>query len=380
MVKPKILFVLHLPPPTHGAAMVGKYIRESEVINEAFEADYIDLATNRILHESGKGNLKKIGAFVRIIRQVITALKDKKYDLCYMTLTASGAGFYKDALLVSIMKRWKPKLIYHFHNKGISERDSKLARSLYRYVFKDTRSILVSRFLYPDIKAYVKEKDVFYCPCGVPATLPLEAAEKKFIKKEGEVCQLLFLSNMIREKGIFVLLEACEILHQKGINFQCHYVGGWFDVSEEEFNRQIREKKLTEVVFAHGPKYKEEKMSFYQQSDVFVFPTHYDTFGLVNLEAMQNGLPVVATPEGGIPDIIVDGKTGFLVPHNDVRGLAEKLTVLINDPALRYTMGEAGRKRFYEHFTLDTFERNLTDILKEAIYQNQTDYSLSSVV
>ena len=381
MTKPKVLFILHLPPPMHGAAMVGKYIQQSKVVNEAFDADYIDLATNRILNQSGKGSLKKIGAFARIIRQVIHALKHNKYDLCYMTLTAAGAGFYKDAVIASILKRWSSNTLYHFHNKGVSGKGNNIPEVLYRYVFKNTRSILVSRYLYSDIKPYVKEQNVFYCPCGVPADKPYAEAKKDEKQETGEsVCQLLFLSNMIREKGIFVLLDACEKLHKQGLRFECHYVGGWFNVPEETFARLINEKNLSDVVFAHGPKYKDDKTAFYRKADVFVFPTYYDTFGLVNLEAMQNGLPVVSTYEGGIPDIVQDGKTGFLVPQQSADVLAEKLAILIKDASLRYSMGEAGRRRFYDWFTLDIFEKNFTRVIQEAIQKKQTDYSLSSVL
>ena len=371
MTKPKVLFILHLPPPMHGAAMAGSYIKQSDVVNEEFDTQYIDLATNRTLNESGKGSLKKVIAFAKIVGKVLKAVSRNKYDLCYMTFTATGAAFYKDMIIVFIVKTWNKKIIYHFHNKGISAVKNKFTTMLYRYVFRGTKSILASRYLYYDIEKYVSEKDVFYCLFGIPPTIKNEDTQTETLPKgSGALCQLLFLSNMIREKGIFVLLNACEILKEKGIPFECHFVGGWSNIPEEEFRKKIKEKELSDVVFAHGPKYNTEKMAFYKRADVFVFPTYYDTFGLVNLEAMQNGLPIVSTPEGGIRDIIIDGETGFLVPQQNAAALAEKLTLLINDPLLRYKMGQAGKKRFYEEFTIDKFERRMSSILEETIYQN----------
>lgn len=91
-MKKKVLFILHLPPPINGAAVVGSLIQESGVINTNFEADYINLATSFSLDHIGKGGVKKIGATLGIIKKVVGALRHKEYDLCYMTLTAKGAG------------------------------------------------------------------------------------------------------------------------------------------------------------------------------------------------------------------------------------------------------------------------------------------------
>ena len=368
MKKPSVLFILHLPPPTYGATIVGEYIRQSSVINEEFEADYINLATNKVLSQLGKGSLKKMITFARILQQVFMALRRKKYDLCYVTLTATGAAFYKDLAVVSVLKMFRKNIIYHFHNKGISASKSKFDDTLYRYAFKETKSILLSRYLYPDIKNYVSESNVYFCPGGIPAGRQI-GIEKKETKPANAPCQLLFLSNMMREKGIFILLDACQILKEKNIFFECHFIGGWIDVTKEDFDALIQQKNLSDVVFAHGPKYNEEKLDWYRKADVFLFPTfyHYEAFPLVNLEAMQYSLPIVSTPEGGIPEIVIDGETGFLVPQQDVNALAGKLALLIENPLLRLKMGEAGRQRFNKCFTIEKFENNLTEILKKAI-------------
>ena len=373
MKKPKILFILHLPPPMHGASMVGEYIRQSQLINSEFDADYIDLATNKILKQSGKPTIKKLFTFSRLLTNLYKTLSGKKYDLCYITLTACGAGFYKDMVVVSFVKLFHKNIVYHFHNKGISHVRSSVNDKLYRYVFKNTKSILLSPYLYSDIKKYVKETDVFYCPCGIPET------DEKLLKIDtittdvnGAPCKILFLSNMMREKGIFVLLDACEQLMKNKICFECHFVGGWLDVSEDDFNKIIKEKKLDEFVFVHGPKYNDDKYYFFNNANVFVFPTfyHYETFGLVNLEAMQHKLPIVSTPEGGIPDVVIHGETGFLVPQHDAAALAEKLTLLIQDAGLRNQMGEAGKKRYKSLFTIEKFENNMVNILRTVANKN----------
>ena len=121
------------------------------------------------------------------------------------------------------------------------------------------------------------------------------------------------------------------------------------------------------TIIALGPKYGDDKAKCFNQSDVFVFPTFYhnECFPLVLLEAMQYGLACISTNEAGIPNIIDDGKTGLIVPKKDCIALADSIEKLINDRKLCLQMGQAGRKKYEEKFTLDVFERNICRILEE---------------
>jgi len=169
------------------------------------------------------------------------------------------------------------------------------------------------------------------------------------------------------EKGAWVLLDACRLLKEKGITFICRFVGAWADISEQAFNIRVSANNLTDVVQAHGPKYENDNLDFFNSADVFVLPTLNEAFPLVLLEAMQHELAIVATPEGGITDIVIEGQTGFLVPKKNVEALAQKLEELILNPTLRKRMGREGMMRFKHLFTIETFERNFTEILKTAI-------------
>jgi len=80
---------------------------------------------------------------------------------------------------------------------------------------------------------------------------------------------------------------------------------------------------------------------------------------------MQHYLPIVSTFEGGIPNVVEDGLTGFLVPQKNAIGLADKLEMLITDPGLREKMGTAGRSKYEREFTLERFEGRMVEILEE---------------
>ncbi|MFA5299569.1 MAG: glycosyltransferase family 4 protein, partial [Lutibacter sp.] len=184
------------------------------------------------------------------------------------------------------------------------------------------------------------------------------------VKALGKPSEILFLSNLIESKGVLVHLEACEILKNKGIDFHCTYVGGEGEITSRFIEELINVKGLTENVHYVGKKTGDEKNKYFFNSDIFSFPTYNETFGLVLLEAMQFSLPVVSTFEGAIPEIVENGKTGFLVKQKDAVALAEKIELLINNEALRQEMGQAGCEKFKKEYTLTSFETNFTAILK----------------
>jgi glycosyltransferase involved in cell wall biosynthesis len=188
-------------------------------------------------------------------------------------------------------------------------------------------------------------------------------------KTKSSVVRLLFLSNMMKTKGVFDLLEACSILDKKKVEFKCHYIGKWVEITEVAFNEEIKRKKLIRKVVAHGAKYGKEKEAFFIETDIFVFPTFYhnECFPLVILEAMQYGLPVISTNEGGITDIIKDGITGYIVEKQNPEELAMRIEELILNPELRIKLGKAGQEKFKKYYTLECFERRMCEIFNSLI-------------
>lgn len=363
--KSKVLFILHLPPPVHGSSIVGKSIKKSELINESFNCDFINISTSKAINEIGKGSFAKVIIYLQIIKQLIAKLLTNRYDLCYMAISSKGVAFYKDLLVVAIVKLSGTRIVYHLHNKGINTRQDNLVNNLlYRFAFDSVSVILLSKLLYKDIQKYVLPDQIYICPNGIERA---NLERKTEIVKEN--IEILFLSNMIKSKGVFILLDACKILSKKNIDFSCSFVGGRADVDKSKFKSKVKNNNLTNYVRYLGPRYGKEKEKCFNKADAFAFPTfyHFECFPLVLLEAMSFGLPIVSTNEGGIPDIVEDGKTGFICKTKDAKDLAEKLEILIKNPELRWKMGSAGRRKFEQNFTLEHFEIRLKKILNSIL-------------
>lgn len=358
----KVLFILQWPPPVHGSSMVGSYIKNSKLINKEFIADYVNLSTSKKIDEIGKYGFYKLITFLKIILRILYKNITIKYDLVYMAISINGKAVYKDAFLILLLKLFKRKIVFHLHNKGASQYQSKIRKKIYKFVFRDSDVILLSDYLYDDIKDYVKRENVQICFNGIPDSVK-SPIKRNYNNKRS--LNFLFLSNMIESKGVYILLEACSVLRKKGKEFKCHFVGAWKDIKEEEFYEMTRILEIEDLVLYHGSRYGDEKNEFWKLADIFVFPTFYkqECFPLVLIEAMQYSLPIVSTFEGGIPDIVEDNKTGFLCEQKDVFCLAEKLEIFLNNPDLCEAFGKSARILYESNLKLEVFENNLINIL-----------------
>ncbi|MCH7398632.1 glycosyltransferase [Belliella sp. DSM 107340] len=359
----RILFLLHLPPPIHGSSLVGQYIHRSQLINSNFNTKYINLLGSKRINETGKFKFHKVISYLNVIIQLLSSLTAFRPQICYFALSTTGIAFIKDLILIFLIKLFRVKLIYHLHNKGIKKKsENTILKILYQFAFKNTDVIVLSQKLYFDVEKFVPIERVFVCFNGIE-----DKSKINHIRKSQSVPVILFLSNLIKSKGIFELLEALSVLKLKGNRFECRIIGGEGDIDSTMLYKKISELNLNGTVFYLGKKYDKEKEIELLNSEIFVLPTFYENecFPLVLLEAMSFSLPIISTSEGGIEDIVQNGINGFLVQKLNLEQLIEKLEILIKEPELRAEFGTKSRAIFEKKFTLRTFENSLLNILKD---------------
>ncbi len=337
----------------HGAAMMGKYIQESELIDSSFDSYCINLATAGSLSDIGRTSFKKLLRYVLLLKHIYHVVRDIHPELVYITPNAGGKAFFKDFIVVQILKCMGYKVIVHYHNKGVSAYQSKWVYNfLYKRFFSNLKIILLAENLYKDIAKYVKREDIYICPNGIPNS----CKEELKARRNNEVPHLLFLSNLLISKGVTVLLDALKILKEKEYTFVCQFVGGeTSEMGAVQFSEEVDKRNLNDRIAYVGRKVGEEKEAFFRQSDVFVFPTYYynECFPLVILEAMEYKLPVISTNEGGIPDMVKDGENGLICEKQNPVSLADCIAKLLDDEELRVKMGSAGHEKFCREFVKD---------------------------
>ena len=211
-----------------------------------------------------------------------------------------------------------------------------------------------------------------------------DAATLKRLGIDPDRPTVVFVGRITRQKGLPHLLRACE---QLPADVQVILCAGAPDTPEikaevEGLVARLREKR-TGVVWIEEMLPRPELIAVLAASDVFVCPSVYEPLGIVNLEAMAVGLPVVGSATGGIPDVIVDGETGLLVPIEQVQDgtgtpidparfeadLAERLTTLVTDSEAAKVMGEAARRRVEEHFAWEAIAQRTMDVYNWVLAQ-----------
>ncbi|MBQ7253229.1 MAG: glycosyltransferase family 4 protein [Bacteroidales bacterium] len=356
--KPRILFVVPLPPPVHGSTVMCKCIENSELINERFCCDYVNLTTSRKTDEIGVFMVIKIWRVFTAFFNALFKLLTNRYNLCYLAISFHR-GFLKDFPFVLLCKMFSRRVVIHLHGKGASEgAKHRYYRWLLNITFRNTKVIMLSWRLYHDVQRFVKKEDVLICPNGVPAV------DAVYGKHHNDVISFLFLSNLIESKGVITLLDALKILKERGYTFICKFVGGETkEIDAHRFAEEVANRDLAGWAVYLGRKYGDEKYNTLISSDVFVFPTYNDCFPLVLLEAMQCGLPIVTTDEGAIRDIVKEGENGLICEKRNSQSLADCLSEMITNESLRLAMGAKNYVDYKEKYSIQSFERQLLTIL-----------------
>ena len=178
---------------------------------------------------------------------------------------------------------------------------------------------------------------------------------------------VLFVGKIDGDKGVPAVLEAVLRLRPKYPDIRLQILGSGGDGLVEEIRARLRDERAEASVEFHGFVDRVGLPAFYQQADVFCAPSQYEAFGIVYIEAMACGCPVVASPVGGTPEAVADGETGLLVPPNDVDAVARALDRILTDAPLRRQMGQAGRRRVEEYFAMDKYIRRVLAVYHKAI-------------
>ncbi|MFT4294056.1 MAG: glycosyltransferase [Micropruina sp.] len=163
--------------------------------------------------------------------------------------------------------------------------------------------------------------------------------------------RILDVGRLVPEKGAPVLLDAATQLAEQGVDFELRLVGGG-DL-DAELRTIIAARGLSDRVTLVGPVGQDDILAEYHWANVFCLPSFQEGLPVVLMEAMATGMPVVTTPINGIPELVKDGRNGYLVPPGRADLLADTLAGLASDPALRHRLGVTAREDVIAGFALD---------------------------
>lgn len=271
------------------------------------------------------------------------------------------------ALLLKPLLRWRVIIAYEGSSPGVDYRNSTLRLFVRRLMvwLADayiTNSQAGSEYLTAILKA---NKDrVFVKPYEIPdkRTLPssTEGKEPKLLELQHPI--FLFVGHVIPRKGLPLLLQACAILQTRGYERYTLLVVG--DGSQQqELATFCQEHQLIDRVQWAGRVAYDQIGTYFDQADVFVLPTLEDTWGVVTLEAMLLGKPILCSTGAGTAELVVPGENGYVFAPDDPDKLADLMQKFLDDPSLIAAMG-ARSQQIMTQYTPVAAAQCLADITK----------------
>ena len=213
----------------------------------------------------------------------------------------------------------------------------------------------------------VCEDSIRLVPLGIDVSA---APEEESRNEEGGAIQLLYVGRMEHRKGTIDLLRALPLVYKKMSDFRLTLVGS--DRPHAPGNRTFAEYADAELppairrrVTFEGVVDDDRLDRYYRECDFLVAPSLYESFGLIYLEAMRYGKPVIGCRVGGIPEVVCDKKTGLLVPPSCPEDLADAMLMLMQDSSLRCEMGKNAYAWVRDHFSMEAVVAK-----SEALYED----------
>jgi glycosyltransferase involved in cell wall biosynthesis len=305
-------------------------------------------------HRDGSRAVKAV-AFALAVTHYLAALLLRRPDLVHLHM-ASGGSFVRKATLFWIAWALRVPAVVHLHGAEFHLFHARLPRPL-RAIVRATLTqaavvVALGDRWARELAAIAPAARVVPVPNAV--RVPAVAA-----RPPAAVPHAVFLGEIGDRKGAFVLLEAWARLAPDA---RLTLAG---DGAVDRARRVIAEHGLDDSVQVRSWLQAGEVGELLAEADLLVLPSRNEGQPMAVLEAMAHGLCVVASDVGGIPELVEDGRCGFLVPPDDVEALVAALRKVLTDDALRGALGAAARQRALEEFDVDHVWRRIDAIYRE---------------
>ena len=276
--------------------------------------------------------------------------------LKYQPEVIFSTAFSLWTLLASILKiffRWRTVIVFDGSSPGVEHTDSQLRFLVRRFIIKLTDAFITNtragkEYLTEIIGA--PESSIFVRPYLIPhpQTYAQHDSNLQLDDQEYKRPRFIFAGKLIPRKGLLELLRACSLMQTRGYKDYTLLVVG-DGLQRRELEEFVAVRSLENRVKFIGKVEYEQMGNYYQQADVFVFPTLEDVWGLVAVEAMMFGKPILCSQRAGAAEMVADGENGYIFDPYDAERLAELMSKFIDCPDLIATMGEKSRQIMTNH-------------------------------
>jgi glycosyltransferase involved in cell wall biosynthesis len=371
--KLSLLVIGPTPPPYHGVSVAMKAILESSLAT-TFDLSHVDLADRRGIEHVDKPDLHDLWLVVKQCGQLARSYLRKPPDLVYMAISQSTLGFLRDSVFLLPAMMTGRKIVVHLHGGNFrvwyEARGMVMRWAIGKVLSRVSRVIVLGEAFRSLFSGLVAQGRIVVVPNGVkyPPVVPS-------VKPGQERFRIMYLGTLTSLKGLFVLMNAIPPVKEKHPEVEFVFAGPWFDVYDRQAAAAfIEAHHLGDHVIFTGPvTTAEQKHTILASAHVFVFPgVQQEGQPLTVLEAMSEGLPVIATDRGCLRETIIEGETGFLIPPGSSQAIADCIVCLIEDKEIRTRLAAQAIARYREHYTMDRFIERMEKVLVDVVGEGRS--------
>jgi len=342
------------PPPSDPGGVAFYY----HLVNKYFKSRRI--ALNFYYTGKGNGKISYLNRIFKTIFDLYTLSKNlKHYDLLILNPSLDFKAVIRDGIFHLVSKRlYKKKTLVFFHGwkpdfeKKIDNYGQKMFKSTYNF---DKVCVLSTQ---------IKKKLVQWGIDLETITLETTVYEQHESKADKDPFKIIFLSRFEEGKGCLEAIQTIEILIKEFPNTKLYMVGD--GKMSEELMHYVNDHNLSKIVEFTGYLSGEKKYYLLDQCGIMLYPTYYgEGMPISLLEGMGMGLAIVTRPDGGIPDIIVNGENGFLVQSLAPNDFAKKIKYLFQNKNLWQAICNKNRRVAEEKFEIKNVARRLEKLYYE---------------
>ena len=279
----------------------------------------------------------------------------KNYDI----IISNSRYYSKFLLLFFFLKNFYSKKIILFHHHFSFLSESGLKQKLHRwfemsFLRQASQVVIPSPYIKKLMKELLPKKQAVYIPLAFKTNNNIPQSTLK----NGN--SLLFVGTIEPRKGIIFLVQALHLLKKQSLSFFCSVVGAITDeYYYQNLIQYIDENGLSENIVFRGRVSDEELNSLYTNSDCFVFPSLHEGFGMVLIEAMSHGLPVIAFDNSAIPYTVKNNENGLLVEDKSVEKFAEAIKKILENEELRIELGKNAHKTYLNSYSYTELNKDI---------------------
>lgn len=354
-----ILIIGPFPKPTTGVSLANLVVKGILEESEHFTPDILNTAYNKFDENIGSFSLHKLFFYLSFNFKIYKVVTNNSI---YFTPGQTFFGVAKYTAFIIFAWLLGKELIIHVHGNHLGTEYASLTgwkkKLFYFLISKMTKGIVLSESLRPNLKPFIAEKNIH-----VLYNFAEDYLSNANTPMSTDGVRIIYLSNLMKEKGILVLLESLRMLEENGVSYEAKIAGNIDANHEEEIKSQLASLKNTSYV---GVVNGEEKKAFLDWGNTFVLPTFYQMEGqpISLIEAMATGNVLVTTRHAGIPDIVNEGKNGYFVEKKNAQDLYNRLEFLKNNSKKIAEIAAYNKIQFEKNYTRKQFKESLLHILK----------------